>query len=297
MNAVLNSSIAGQRVVVTSANSRTGMQLIPRLKAAGAQVIALVRKPTDIPDADQIVTNWMVAPEAFEALRAADLIVHLTGEFIARTEQAYIEANVTPTERVVEAIQAGKARRVVSMSYLGADEKSRNIYLRVNGVRERLLMNSRADAVIFRCPGLFDAPSRPGPAEEALTSVDGKPVQMLGNGQQRQQVVYRGDVVNAILAALQRGAPGIYDLVGPDALTMDNLVQIINRNPSIRISHTPAWLARIIGRFIPDLSPTYVDIMLQDAVADPRKAVETFGLKLTSVREVWTANASTPHSL
>ncbi|HVW60019.1 MAG TPA: hypothetical protein VHC48_08300, partial [Puia sp.] len=89
------------KVVITSANSATGLMLIPVLKAAGHYTVGLVRKPTDI-GADEVVTDWMQAPAAREALAKADAVIHLSGELNAKNERLYSEANLATT-RVVTA--------------------------------------------------------------------------------------------------------------------------------------------------------------------------------------------------
>ncbi|HEY8970433.1 MAG TPA: hypothetical protein VIM64_15115, partial [Puia sp.] len=64
------------KIVITSANSATGSMLIPVLRAAGHYTIGLVRKPIELP-ADEVIADWMHAPEAVRALGEADVVVHL----------------------------------------------------------------------------------------------------------------------------------------------------------------------------------------------------------------------------
>ncbi|MGH3145526.1 MAG: hypothetical protein ACRDTR_06950, partial [Rubrobacter sp.] len=67
--------------------------------------------------------------------------------------------------------------------------------------------------------------------------------------------------------------------------TLDHLIRLVNRDPDVRISHTPAPLARIVGRFF--LPPTAVDILLRDATGDPALTVAEFGLKPSSLYDLW----------
>lgn len=50
-------------VVVTSANSRVGRILLPRLNEQGFHTIALVRSLTELPAA-QTIANWVDSTEA-----------------------------------------------------------------------------------------------------------------------------------------------------------------------------------------------------------------------------------------
>ena len=279
--------LSGKRVAVTGANGRVGRSLLPHLKAAGAQTTALVRRPVTVEGADDIIAEWMTAPAALDALRRSDIIIHLTGDLFLRSREAYYAANVATTQRVIAGVRDGQAKRLISLGYIGADAASPNMYLQTNGLREKLLRESGVPAIIFRCPAIVNTPDDPNSTERALTAKEGKSVQMLGNGQQRWQAVFHGDVVAAVLAACERGKAGVYDLVGPEAMTADDLIRIVNRDPHVKIAHTPALLARIASRFMADLPPTYVDIALRDAVGDPQIVAREFGLTLTSLRNVW----------
>jgi hypothetical protein len=91
------------------------------------------------------------------------------------------------------------------------------------------------------------------------------------------------------MAAIEGGAPDIYDLTGPEEMTANDLVRLVNRNPRIPIAHTPVWLARTLSLFVPGLSRTFVDVMVRDSTGDPSQAIAEFGLKLTSLHTLWQA--------
>lgn len=283
-------------VVVTSANSRVGRLLLPRLNVEGFETIALVRtesqrkqSPTKLP-ATQAIANWMTSDEAMRAMQNTDAIVHLSGNIFAKSARAYQEANVQTTERVAEALRFGRAKRVVFLSYPDANLHATNLFLQAKGQAEQLLLDS-GKAVIFRIQSIINAPNTTlGPFEENLIVSDGKKVSILGDGKQKVEVVYSGDVVTAIIRALDKGQTRIYELTSPDQLTLDDLVRLLNRNPQVPISHVPGWLARILGRLIPDLSPTAVDLFLRRySQMDTSCAVKEFGLNLTSLTEIWKA--------
>jgi len=278
--------LSSMTVAVTGANSLVGQSLLPRLEELGAQVHALVRRPADLPAA-RVVSDWMTSPAALEALRGADAVVHLTGELFGTREQ-YEAANAEPARRVAAALSGGRARRVVSFSYPGADPASANDFLRTKGEAERLLA-SVTESVVFRVHALINSPSAVGPFEEALIAAKpGARVRTLGPGTQRLYPVYRPDAVEAVLAALVRGHPGVYDLSGPDLMSLDGLIRLLNRDPEIAIRHTPPPLARLLSRFVADLPPAFVDLMLRDEPgAPPERAAREFGLSLTSLHQVW----------
>lgn len=276
-------------IAVTSANSRVGRMLLPRLEEEGFHTIALVRSLIELP-ATQTISNWVASAEAMTAMQNADAIVHLSGEIFAKNAQAYQEANVQTTERVAEALCSGHAKRVVFFSYPDADLQSSNLFLKAKGQAEQLLLNSGREAIIFRAQAIINTPDDPGPFEANLITSDGKKVSILGNGEQKVEVVYSGDVIEAIVRALKGGRAGIYDLTSPDRLTLNDLVKLLNRNPHVPISHVPTWLARILGWLIPDLSPTAVDLFLRKySKMNGGRAIKEFGLTMTSINTIWKA--------
>jgi len=277
---------AGSTVAVASATALTGRRLLPRLRELGYRTVALVRRPEALP-ADEVVADWMTSARAREALEQADFVVLLAGDLRARGAVGYHAVHVRTAEIVAEAMRAGRARRAVYLSYVAADEMSPNLYNRTKATAERLLRESGKEAVVFRCPAILGSPSDPGPLEAAFVARGGRVV-MLGDGRQRQRPLYRGDAVEAIVAALRGGAPGVYELAGPEEMSADDLARLVNRGAPVRITHVPAWAARILGRVHPQLSPELVDVMLADSGCDAARAVGEFGLRLTALSEVWT---------
>jgi uncharacterized protein YbjT (DUF2867 family) len=277
----------GLTVAIAAANALTGRRLLPRLRELGYRTVALVRRPAELP-ADEVVAGWMISARAREALEAADFVVLLAGDLRARGQAGYQAVHVRTTQIVAEAMRRGRARRAVYLSYVNADENSANLYNRTKAVAERLLRESGKEALVFRCPAILGSPADPGPLEEAFFARGGRVV-MLGDGRQRQRPLYRGDAVEAIVAALVRGAPDIYELAGPEEMTADDLARLVNRGAPVRITHVPGWAARWLARVYPALSPELVDVMLADSVGDATRALTEFGLALTPLSRVWAA--------
>jgi NADH dehydrogenase len=140
-------------VAVTGANSLTGKTLLQRLKGTNARVIALVRSPIELP-AEQVISDWVSAPEAMQAMQNADIVVHLSGELFARGANPYYAANVQTAQAVAQALHQGHTKRVLFLSYVGADATSANLYLRTKGQAEQLLLKS-GKAIVFRCPAMI----------------------------------------------------------------------------------------------------------------------------------------------
>ncbi len=117
-------------------------------------------------------------------------------------------------------------------------------------------------------------------------SSHGKPVLILGTGRQIVAPVFVGDVVSAIVRALDYGVPGIYELIGPDRMTMDDLVRLLN-GPNIRVKHFGPGLAILLSMIVPSLPRPLVETLLADSVGDSSEAVRNFNLELTSLTSIW----------
>ena len=213
------------------------------------------------------------------AFRDAAAVVHLAGTLRPRRPNTYEEGNLRTVERTVAALEGTSVERIVFLSYVGADRSSANAYLRTKAQAEGLLHRSGRDSVVFRCTHIFGPPEEPGPTVSALLAKKGDAPWVLGDGNQKVAPVFRDNVVDAIVAALDsRANHGRFDLAGPAEMTMNDFVYIVNGG-QVRPRHIPAPLSRVLGRALPGLTPELVEIMLADSLGDQIRAARTFGLE------------------
>lgn len=285
-------SVTGS-VVVTGASGFVGRALLDALEETGARVTALVRQPARV-RATRILAGPLDAPWAMDAIEAADQVVHLAGAL--RPDTSYWDANVQTAAVVARAVRRGGARQIVHLSYLGASVTARNEYLRSKAEAERLLAATGRDLFVLRASHIVGTPGAPGPLAEALRARSDGTVLVPGNGMQPVAPVFVGDVVACILAAMADGRaaesrtgpePGTYDLTGPETMTLNELVALVNRGQA-RIRHVPERLARLAALFLPSLPAALVDVMLRPCVGGGSSpAAEGFGIALRSLRALW----------
>jgi nucleoside-diphosphate-sugar epimerase len=273
-------------VVVTGANGLVGRALLKKLQQAQAYVIALTRGSVELP-ANRVVAGPLDAPPAVAAIGGADCVVHLAGTFFPIGKSSYWADNVVATGAVANTLKNSKAKRVLFLSHVGASEDSKNQYLRTKAQAERLLTATNKEVVIFRCTHIVGTPESPGPYGLSLIAKPGKKAGVLGTGRQMIAPLYLGDVVTGLILAMAKGSSGVYELAGPEQMSVDELVRIVNRNPQVPISHLPNPIARVLSAVLPMLPGPFVDIVLKDSLGDPSRAKSTFGLSLTSLRSVW----------
>ncbi len=207
-----SASIFGGPIVITGSTGHIGVALRRRLAAGPREIRALTRQD--------------VTPDVF---RDAEVVVHLAGTLLPGRRSTYERANRATVEQSVAALAGSAVERIVFLSYVGADPHSKNAYLRSKGEAEEILHRSGRDCVVFRCTHIFGPAEDPGPTVAAMIARRGHSVWVLGDGSQRVAPVYREDVVDAIVAALDPSTyHGRFDLPGPDEMTMDDLARMVN---------------------------------------------------------------------
>lgn len=156
-----------------------------------------------------------------------DCVINLVGILNEHGHTTFRAAHVELTQRIIAAMQASRARRLLHMSALNADatlEKSE--YLRTKGEAENLVMQKdNILATVFRPSVVF------GPGDSffnrfaellRITPL----VFPLACPNSRFSPVYVGDVVEAFRFALEdeRSAGRKYDLCGPNTYSLRELV-------------------------------------------------------------------------
>ncbi|HET8647896.1 MAG TPA: NAD-dependent epimerase/dehydratase family protein, partial [Vicinamibacteria bacterium] len=235
--------------------------------------------------ARRVLAGPLAAPWAVDAIEAADQVVHLAGA-LRPVDTTYWDANVETAAALARAVRGSAVRRIVFLSYVGASVNAGNEYLRTKAEAERILAATGRELVVFRCTHIVGSPEAPGPLAQALRAPAGQVVLVPGDGTQAVAPVFVGDVVAAILGALCEGEGGTYDLAGPEAMSLNELVALVNRGEA-RIRHVPERLARLAALFIPSLPAALVDLMLRPALGDSSLAAGAFGIAPRSLRGLW----------
>lgn len=273
-----------ETVVLTGASGQVGRALLSALQGR-ARTVALVRKPADLP-ATEVVTDWMRSPIARQRIASAACIVHLAGNLKPEGGD-YRGANEATTEALCSALPTGTSAQIIFLSFVGATESSPNAYLASKARAERALRQAAAHVTVFRCTHIIGGPDHPGPTALSLLRGAAARVTVLGSGRQVVAPVFLGDVVAAIVAALEQRVAGTFELPGPEPMALDELVRLLNRDQSVPMRHIPAQLARLLPFVVRDLPRALVDVMLGDCVGDPAPVCNELGLTLASLRQVW----------
>lgn len=227
------------------------------------------------------------------ALRDAEVVVHLAGTLAPAKGDTYESANLETARAVAAAVAGSAVQRIIDVSYVDADPQAENAYLRAKGLGERALAETGVPLLVVRCPWVFGRAEDPGPSFAPFLAHGGRSVTVIGRGDQRMAPVFVEDVAEALTrAAVEPSAPtGTYALAGPEELTLDAMLELLN-GAGVRERHVPPSVARLLAHLAPQLTPTLVDVLLRDSLPhDPPLAPEV-GMTLRGPADVFAPGAS-----
>jgi predicted dehydrogenase/nucleoside-diphosphate-sugar epimerase len=259
-------------LLVTGAGGNLGSVLLDRLQADGRRVRAFVRRIPERPadDVDYVIGN-LGDPEAVDrAVAGAERVIH-AGAAMAGGWPEHLGATVVGTRNVVEACRRHDVRQLVHISSMSVvdwggcaangplDERTpleprpdeRGAYTRAK--LEAELEVSRAASAGLPCVIL-----RPGAlVGKGIPVVDGSVARragerwvILGDGRLALPLVYVDDLVDAILAAVERELTGgeIIQIVDPARLTQEDVLALADGDDGVKAIRVPRALVFGLGK-------------------------------------------------
>jgi len=270
------------RIFIAGATGALGRRLVPRLVAGGHQVVGMTRSP-DRAAGLRAVGAAPVVADAFDreavvdAVRRAEpeVVVHqltaLSDQLdLRKFDESFALTNRLRTEgtdNLLAGARAAGARRFVAQSFTGWT------YARVGGpvkteedpfdpdppeaLRRTLDAIRRLEATVTGADGIAGVVLRYGGFYGPGTSLGEGGVQtemvarrrfpIVGDGAGVWSLIHIDDAATATVAAIERGAPGIYNIVDDEpasvATWLPVLAEAIGAKPPMRV---PAWLARYL---------------------------------------------------
>jgi nucleoside-diphosphate-sugar epimerase len=269
------------KVFVAGASGAIGKRLVPRLVAAGHEVVGMTRSRAKTEDlratgAEPVVADGLDREAVVAAVgnAAPDAVVHqLTAlknvsnyrkvdEEFALTNRLRTEG----TDNLIAGAQAAGANRFVSQSYAAwpytreggpvkteedplDPEPPKRMSRSLDAIRYMEAATTGADALeglalrygAFYGPGTFLATDG-----EVVATVRRRRFPIVGSGGGIWSFVHIDDAAEATIAAVERGAPGIYNVVDDEPASVAEwlpaLAEAVGAPPPRRV---PTWLGRL----------------------------------------------------
>ena len=171
----------------------------------------------------------VTAPETLpSALAGVGAVIHLVAIIRERGDRTFETINYQGTVQIVDAAQEAGVRRHLQMSALGALRDPRFPYHDTKYRAEQYVKASCLDWTIFRPSIIF------GPGDQFFSTLAGlaklpAPFVLPDGGVARFQPVWRDDVVDAFIAALDNPATigKTYELGGPEIMSYKEMVTVL----------------------------------------------------------------------
>jgi 2-alkyl-3-oxoalkanoate reductase len=270
------------RVFVTGATGALGRHLVPGLVAAGHEVTATTRTPGKVAQvrqagAEPVVVDGLDRQAMIGAVQAAapEVIVHqmtaLAGlRSLRNPDKAFAVTNelrTRGTDNLLAAAARAGTRRVIAQSYAGAgpDKRSgplkteedppdwRPIRSAVQGPAaiayvDKTVPAEAPEGIVLRYGAFYG----PGASDLLLDMLRKRQVPVIGGGTGVWSFIEITDAAAATIAAVDQGAPGLYNIVDDDpaqvAEWLPYLAKVAGAKPPLRM---PASLGRLLaGEFV-----------------------------------------------
>ena len=269
------------KVFVAGATGAVGRRLVPLLIAQGHSVVGMTRAPEKAEPlralgAEPAVADALDRDAVMEAVAGArpDAVIHqltaLTGlKSFRRFDRDFAMTNRLRTEGIdhlLEAARAAGAQRLVAQSYgnwnyrpTGDGPKAEEDPLdpdppanqaetlaAIRYLEQAVTGAQGIDGIALRCGNFYGPGTALALDGDLVELVRKRRLPIIGDGGGVWSFAHVDDVATATIAALERGAPGIYNVAddepAPVAEWLPELARQVGGKPPRRV---PVWLGRI----------------------------------------------------
>lgn len=288
-------------VLVTGGTGFIGSHIVKRLQEQGHRVAVMTRgaRSLSLPAGVEVRTGDVRDAGSLQAAMAGVDTVVSAVQFpnhpveSPRRGYTYMAVDGAGTERQVAAARAAGVQRFVYLSGAGTRPGQTAPWFLAKLRAEKAVRESGMPFTIFRPSWVY------GPEDRSLnkfvTFARLLPVvPVIGSGQTRVQPIHVDDLAEIIAASVGRpdAAGQVYELGGPQELTMDEIIRTMLRvmGKRRRLVHQPAWFMKLAAAPLtllptPPLSPAAVDFVLMEEPVDNTAVLRDFGIRLRSLEE------------
>lgn len=220
-------------VTIYGGSGFVGRYIARQMAQAGWRVRVAVRRPNEalfvktygvVGQVEPVLCNIRDDASVRRAMQGANAVVNCVGTFDARGKNNFDAVQTEGAGRIARIAADEGAARLVHISAIGADAESDSAYSRSKAEGEAAVLAAFPTAVILRPSVIFGIED--GFFNRFAGMAQMGPILPLVGAETQFQPVYVDDVAKAAaLGATGMAAPGIYELGGPDAASLRELVK------------------------------------------------------------------------
>jgi 2-alkyl-3-oxoalkanoate reductase len=271
------------RIFVAGATGALGRRLVPQLVAGGHEVTGMTRSPGKAgwlraAGAEPVVADALDRDDVLRVVAAArpEVVVHQLTDLAAMTNFRRFDAGFAATNRLrtegtdhlLAAARAAGARRLVAQSFAGwpfarvggpvkteddplDPDPPAELRRTLDAIRHLEAAVAQAEGIeglVLRYGGFYGPGTSAGEGGYVLEDLRRRRFPIVGAGTGVWSFVHIDDAAAATVAAVERGTPGIYQIVDDDpapvAEWLPVLAEAAGARPPRRV---PVWAARLLG--------------------------------------------------
>ncbi len=264
------------RVFVAGGSGAIGRDLVPKLVTEGHDVVATARSSAKLAEirasgAEAMVMDGLDQASVIAAITATcpEVIVHQMTALAAVTDLRHFDRKFAVTNRLrtegtrylLDAATKTGVRRLVAQGFTGwpneregspvKDETSpldphppkamRQSLHALAELEKKVTTTAEVQGLVLRY-GNFYGPGSPA----LLEAVRRRKLPVVGSGAGLWSFIHLADAADATVAALDRGAPGVYNIVDDDPAPATEwipyLAEVASAKPPL---HVPVWAGRL----------------------------------------------------
>lgn len=221
-------------VTIYGGSGFVGRYIARRMAKAGWRVRVACRRPNEamfvkpfgaVGQVEPVLCNVRDDASVAAVMQGADAVVNCVGIMGETKRNKFEGIQVEAAARVARIAAAQGVETLVHLSSLSADANAQSAYSRTKALGEEAILTHFSSAAILRPSAIFGTEDQ-FTNKFAFMSRLG-PVFPLFGAHTKLQPVYVDDVAAAVEAVIQQGATGVYELGGPEVLTIRALVEKI----------------------------------------------------------------------
>lgn len=247
-------------VTIFGGSGFLGRQVAQQMARQGWRVRVAVRRPDEalftrtygaVGQVQPVLCNIRDDLSVRASMSDADAVVNCVNILSPRGKSTFKSVFEDGAEHIARLSADMGVARIVHISGIGVDPESNSAYVAGKARGEAAVLKHRPDAVILRPSVMF------GPGDSFYNRFAGMtrlgPVVPIIGGSVKMQPVFVDDVARAaVMGATGEAAPGIYELGGPEVMTMREIMAQVLRATMRRrgVVNMPFWLAGIGARVL-----------------------------------------------